>query len=84
MDEQGYWAPKGGTDMGPADLVKRLRLMRGLSQRQLAVQAGVKQSHVCRLETGADLRASTLARLVVALGCKLDLRVRPVVPFEVR
>lgn len=84
MDEQGYWPPKGGTDMGPADLLKRLRLMRGVSQSQLAAQAGVFQSLISRMETGADFRASTLTRLVEALGCKLDLRVRPVVPFEVR
>lgn len=84
MDEQGYWTPKGATDLPPADLVKRLRLMRGLSQSELAAQAGVVQSQVSRTEAGADVRASTLTRLVEALGCRLDFRVRPVVPFEVR
>lgn len=84
MDEQGYWAPKGGSDWGPSDLVKRLRLMRGLTQDQLAAQSGVAQSHVSKAERGADVRASTLRRLVEGMGCRLDLRVRPVVPFEVR
>lgn len=84
VDEQGYWPPKGGTDMGPADLLKRLRLMRGVSQSQLAAQAGVFQSLISRMESGGDFRASTLMCLVGALGCTLDLRVRPVVPFEVR
>lgn len=82
VDEQGYWVPKGGTGLGPADLVRRLRLMRGLTQRELAVKASVVQSHVSKTEAGADVRASTLTRLVEALGCRLDLRVRPIVPFE--
>lgn len=84
LDEQGYWAPKGGSDWSPAVLVKRLRLMRGLTQRELAAQARVVQSHVSETETGADVRASTLTRLVEALGCRLALRVKPVVPFEAR
>jgi len=84
VDEQGYWTPKGGSDWGPAVLVKRLRLMRGMTQRDLAAKAGVVQSHVSKTEAGADVHASTLTRLVEALGCRLALRVRPVVPFEVR
>lgn len=84
VDEQGFWAPKGGADWEPAVLVKRLRVLRGLTQRQLAAQAGVVQSHVSKTESGADIHASTLTRFVEALGCRLVLRVRPVVPFEVR
>lgn len=82
MDE--YWTPKGGADWGPAELVKRLRLMRGLTQSALALRAGVAPARICEAKTGTDIRMSTLRRYVEALGCRLDLRVRAVVPFEVR
>jgi len=58
--------------------------MRGLTQSQLARQAGVAQSDVSKAESDVDVRVSTIARLVSALGCRLVLRVRPVVPFEAR
>lgn len=84
VDEQGYWAPRGAGDWDWPMLLRRLRLMRGLTQVQLAVEAGVVQSHVAKAESGSDVRLSTVQRLIRALGCRLSLRVRPVTPFEIR
>lgn len=81
---EGFWAPKGGADWSWAVLLKRLRLIRGLNQRQLAGMAGIVQSHVAKAESGSDVRMSTIVRLIAALGCRLSLRVRPIKPFELR
>jgi transcriptional regulator with XRE-family HTH domain len=45
-----------------------LRDHRGISQRQLADEAGLRQSVVSRLEGGADARWSTWRRLFEGLG----------------
>jgi transcriptional regulator with XRE-family HTH domain len=52
------------------EALKRLREARGLSQRQLALAAGVDQATVNRLESGArlDPRAITVARIGLVLG----------------
>lgn len=84
IDEQGYWAPRDAGEWDWWTLQKRLRLMRGVTQRQLAHGAKMVQSHVAKAESGADVRLSTVIRLIGALGCRLSLRVRPVRPFEVR
>ena len=84
VDTQGFWSPQGSLDWTWPVLLKRLRWMRGLNQRQLAEEAGVAQSHVAKAESGADVRLSTIVRLIAALGCRLSLRVRPIKPFESR
>lgn len=84
MSDEEFWPPKGGSDWPWPLLLKRLRLMRGLTQRGLAEEAGIAQSHVAKAESGADVRLSTMNRLIGALGCRLSLRVRPVRPFEIR
>jgi transcriptional regulator with XRE-family HTH domain len=50
--------------------LRRLRQQRGLSQEQLASQAGISLSAVTRLERQAlgSCRCRTLARLAAALG----------------
>jgi len=54
--------------------VRRGRLARGLSQRQLAWRAGVSQSLISRLENGRlrGLRLRTLARIVGVLRIDPD------------
>lgn len=84
LDAQGFWSPEGGLDWPWPVLLRRLRLMRGLTQRQLAEKTGLVQSHVAKAESGADVRLSTIARLIDALDCRLALRVRPIKPFESR
>lgn len=84
LDAQGFWNPKDSLDWPAPILLRRLRIQRGWTQRELAGKADVAQSHVAKVEAGRDVRFSTIERLVGALGCKLRLRVSPVAPFEVR
>jgi DNA-binding Xre family transcriptional regulator len=84
FDAEGFWSPDGALDWTCPVLLKRVRLMRGLTQRELAARAQVVQSHVSKAESGCDIRLSTIIRLVDALECRLALRVRPTTPFEVR
>jgi transcriptional regulator with XRE-family HTH domain len=53
-----------------------LRQLRGLSQGELAERAGVGQANVSRIEGRDDLKVSTLAAVVEALGGSLVLLAR--------
>lgn len=53
-----------------------LRQARGLSQAELAKRAGVKQANISRIEGREDLKISTLARVVEAMGGTLSIRAR--------
>jgi transcriptional regulator with XRE-family HTH domain len=57
-----------------ADTVRRARQASGLSQAQLGAQIGAPQSFVAKVEAGADVRLSTLLRILEALRVTLDLR----------
>ncbi len=81
IDGQGFWSPEGGLDWTWPVLLRRLSRLRHLTQRQLAEKAGMVQSHVAKAESGADVRWSTIVRLVEALDCCLSLRVRQNAPF---
>lgn len=49
--------------------LRALRLQRALSQRDLALRAGVSQVTIVRLERGeAEARPSTVRKLAAALG----------------
>ena len=62
--------------MRAARLLRWARRRAGLTQRTLAQRAGVPQSTIGRIETGAiDPRVSTLRQLVRA--CGYDLEVEP-------
>ncbi len=62
--------------MNAASIIRSARAARQLSQRELGRRAGVPQSTVGRIETGAiDPRVETLERLLDALG--FDLTVEP-------
>lgn len=53
--------------------VKRAREGSGLSQAQLGQQIGAPQSYIARIEAGADVRLSTLLRVLQALGLSLGV-----------
>ena len=56
-------------ELEPAYQVARLRIMRGLTQEQVAELVGTKQSSIARLENGnTEPRLSFLRRVVEALG----------------
>ncbi len=62
----------------PAYQVARLRIMRGLTQKQLAELVGTKQSSIARLESGkSEPRLSFLRRIVEALRGQLEVRIVP-------
>lgn len=70
------------TDLAPRFAVVRqliaLREERGLSQRDLADRAGMKQPQLARLETGqVEPRLDTLQRLAAALNCKVHVTFEP-------
>lgn len=52
--------------------LRRLRMLTGMSQQQLAKKAGKSQAHVCNLEKGkVQASAPTLKDLADALGCTI-------------
>jgi transcriptional regulator with XRE-family HTH domain len=53
------------------------RRRRGWSQRQLGEHAGVPQSHIAKIEGGADARLSTVRRVMSALGYETEFRRDP-------
>lgn len=62
----------------PAHQVARLRLMRGLTQEQLAEMVGTKQPSIARFEGGKrDPRLSFLRRVANALGYRVEVRLVP-------
>ncbi len=57
-----------------AGLLKEAREGKGLSQRALSKKAGVPQSHISKIESGAvDLRLSSLIALARVLDLELEL-----------
>ena len=63
-------------ELEPAYQVARLRIMRGLTQKQLAELVGTHQSSIARLESGnTQPRLSFLRRVVEALGGRLEVRI---------
>jgi len=65
-------------ELEPAYQVARLRIMRGLTQEQLAELVGTKQSSIARLESGnTQPRLSFLRRVVEALEGRLEVRIMP-------
>ena len=64
-----------------AEKLKAARQAKGLSQRTLSQLAGVPQSHISKIESGAvDLRLSSLIELSRVLGLELALVPRNALP----
>jgi hypothetical protein len=61
-------APQWWAELQPGEAFRRLRWTRRLKQWQVASNAGIGQSHVARIEKGADCLVSTLGKLYAALG----------------
>jgi transcriptional regulator with XRE-family HTH domain len=65
-------------ELEPAYQITRLRILRGLTQEQLAEIVGTKQSGIARLESGkSQPRVSFLRRVVEALDGHLEVRITP-------
>lgn len=64
--------------MGAGEILREARRAVGLSQRDLALKAGLPQSTIARIESGgADPRVGTLERLLIACGFGLEAAPRP-------
>ncbi|MCC7355843.1 MAG: helix-turn-helix transcriptional regulator, partial [Anaerolineae bacterium] len=60
----------------PAYQLARLRILRGLTQKELAALVGTKQSSIARLESGnAAPSLSFLRRVVEALGGRVVVQI---------
>ena len=65
-------------ELEPAYQVARLRILRGLTQGQLAELVGTKQPGIARLESGASTPTlSFLRKVAAALGARLEVRLVP-------
>ncbi len=67
--ENGYTAPPSEAP------IARIRLLRGLSQEDLAKRLHVRQSAVSKLERKRNVQIGTLRRVIRALGARLVMRV---------
>lgn len=49
------------------------RKFMGLTQQEMARKIGLRQTHICHIESGdSDIRISTLERIVYGLGLSLE------------
>lgn len=74
-----------GTELVGTEL-KRLRILSGLTQENVAVRMNVQQAAISKIENGGEIYLSTVQRYVEALGASLRLSAHfPVdVPFTAR
>ena len=88
-DLERYVAERDGREPGFAALVEaaeqrrafarrmaKQRRKRGLSQTQIAAKMATSPSIVSRLESGSDVRISTLEKYLAALGMELRMTAR--------
>lgn len=66
----------GRTEPPQSVRLAELRQFLGLSQGELAERTGVRQANISRIESRGDLKVSTLAKLVAAMGASLSIRAR--------
>lgn len=62
-------------ELEPGYQVARLRMLRGLTQAQLAELVGTRQPSIARLENGTTAPSiSFLQKIATALGAKIEVR----------
>ena len=62
----------------PGYQVARLRMLRGLTQAQLAEMVGTRQPSIARLENGSSTPSlSFLNKIAEALGAKIEFKLIP-------
>ena len=65
-------------ELEPGYQVARLRILRGLTQSQLAEMVGTRQPSIARLENGTSIPSlSFLNKVATALNAKIELRLVP-------
>ena len=64
--------------MTPGELIREMRLRRGLSRRRLAVRTGTSQSTIARVETGAEaVTWPRLCAILISMGEEPVLSAQP-------
>lgn len=74
MDKLYEVAMKNVQDV--AALLKQRRKALGLEQKDMYLQIGMKQQQYQRVETGSDMKLSTLLRVLEGLGLELAIAPR--------
>ncbi len=65
-------------ELEPGYQVARLRMLRGLTQAQLAEMIGTQQPSIARLENGTSTPSlSFLTKIAYALGAKVEFKLIP-------
>jgi len=65
-------------ELEPGYQVARLRMLRGLTQAQLAEMVGTRQPSIARLENGTNAPSlSFLTKIAEALGAKIEFKLIP-------
>ena len=65
-------------ELEPGYQIARLRIQRGLTQKQLAEMVGTRQPSIARLENGSSVPSlSYLERIAKALDASIELHVIP-------
>lgn len=65
-------------DLEPGYQVARLRILRGLTQAQLAEMVGTRQPSIARLENGTRVPSiSFLQKIAAALDARIEVRLVP-------
>lgn len=65
-------------ELEPGYQVARLRMLRGLTQAQLAEMVGTRQPSIARLENGTSVPSlSFLTKIAEALGAKIEFKLIP-------
>lgn len=66
-------------ELEPAYQLARLRILHGLTQKQLAELVGTKQPSIARLESGtSEPRISFLRKVAAALDSRVEIRIVPI------
>lgn len=65
-------------ELEPGYQVARLRMLRGLTQAQLAEMIGTRQPSIARLENGSSIPSlSFLNKIAAALNAHIEIRIVP-------
>ncbi len=76
-EEEQQEVALAGTALDLAQLLYLVRETRGLSQKDAALQAGLHQQAVSRLERAvANIQLSTLQHYLAALGYSIDITIK--------
>ncbi len=66
-----------------AQAIYLARIERGLSQKELALRAGVPQPNLSKIEKGRDFKVSTLLHIAAALDVSIDALIKGSQPLEI-